>query len=77
LNKHFGNTKEIFSKVNEENQKIKAPKKDYLESDFGTRRAGEDLQIEKPKFTNRTVGDANEPHYVDINKNEDVMVNFI
>jgi hypothetical protein len=72
INKQIGVTKDIFSKVNEENQKVKAPKRDYLESEFGTGKGKEDPQMEKPRFVNKHVGDSSHPHFVDINKSEDV-----
>jgi hypothetical protein len=64
----------MFSKVNEENAKVRAPKKDYLESDLGGKAAKEEVQIEKPRFVNKNVGDSEHPHFVDINKNEDVRI---
>jgi len=49
----------------------KPPTKDYLEADQDSKYKSEDVQIEKPKFTNTKKGDAN---FVDYNKNEDLYL---
>ena len=64
-----------LNKAAEENSKIKAPTKDYLEGDNKTKYKGEEstIEIEKPKFLSKNVEGA-EPHFKDITKNEDVSL---
>ncbi len=57
--------------MNEENLKVKAPKKDYLEADIAPKYESE---IEKPRFVNKNVGETDQPHFVSIDKNEDVII---
>lgn len=66
----------LLTKAAEENSKIKAPTKTYLEADVKNTYKEDEPEIEKPKFVNRNVGDTNEPHFKDINKNEDVKIIF-
>lgn len=65
--KKFVNTS-LLNKAAEENSKFKAPTKDYNEA--VTSKYKEDVDIEKPRFLNKNEG--NEPHFKEINKNEDV-----
>lgn len=72
--KKFVNTG-LLNKASEENTKVKAPTKDYLEADSKTKYKDEAaVEIEKRVFVNKNVGDATEPHFKDINKNEDVNI---
>jgi hypothetical protein len=66
----------MFSRVAEENQKIKAPKKDYLEADIQSKPKVE-VEIEKPKFINKHIDDPEHPHFVNIDKNQDVTICLI
>jgi len=60
-----------MSQSNETNKNIKAPKKDYLEGDVDVKyKGGEELNIEKPKFTNAK---KNEQHFVDIDQSQDLF----
>jgi len=62
-----------LNKNADENAKIKAPNKDYLEGDSKNKYKEEtQSEIEKPKFVNKNV-EGNEPHFKEINKNEDVI----
>ncbi len=71
--KKFVNTS-LLNKAAEENTKIKAPTKDYLDATTKTKYKEENaVEIEKPKFLAKN--DGNEPHFRDINKNEDVKTN--
>jgi hypothetical protein len=72
LTKKIENTKRIFSSVAEDNKKIKAPTKDYLEADLNNNKPKVEVEIEKPKFVNKHVDDPEHPHFVNIDKNEDV-----
>ncbi len=68
--KKFVNTS-LLNKAAEENTKIKAPTKDYLDATTKNKYKEEStVEIEKPKFLGKNEG--NEPHFRDINKNEDV-----
>lgn len=65
----------MLQKTHEENLKVKAPRKDYLEGDANVKYKEDqasEVEVEKPKFFNKAVGDTAQPHFVDINKNEDV-----
>lgn len=68
------NTKGLFSRTAEENEKIPAPKKDYLESDVQNKYKQVE-NVEKPRFVNKNVND-DQPHFVEINKNEDVKIKY-
>lgn len=59
----------MFQKTAEDNNKIKAPKKDYTEATVDVKYQ-EEIEIEKPVFQSKKGTD--EPHFVDINTNEDV-----
>lgn len=72
INKKVLNTKGLFSRTAEENEKVPAPKKDYLESDVQNKYKKEVENVEKPKFVNKNVN-SDQPHFVDMNKNEDVI----
>ena len=77
--KKFVNTG-LLNKAAQENTKVKAPTKDYLEADSGAKYKEQtpEVEIEKPRFVNKNVGDSSEPHFKDINKNEDVSrIKFI
>jgi hypothetical protein len=60
-----------LNKAAQENAKIKAPTKDYTQADSTTKyKESVAAEIEKPKFVGKNEG--NEPHFRDMNKNEDV-----
>ncbi len=63
-----------LSKAAEENAKVKAPAKDYLDADTKVKYKGEgEPEIERPKFVTKH---GEEPHFTEINKNEDVKSQF-
>lgn len=72
-------TKKIYDtqglmKTAKENEKIKAPKKSYLDADIQKKYQEEKQEdISKPEFKNLKIGDKN---FVELNKNEDVRFYF-
>lgn len=62
-------TKDLFKKTAEENAKIK-PTKSYLEADVAKSYKETPEEVSKPEFKSGKTD--NEPHFVDINKNDDV-----
>jgi hypothetical protein len=69
----FVNTSGL-TKAAEENAKIKAPTKSHVD-DTKLKKEEPQIEIEKPKF--KPVHDGSEPHFKDINKNEDVNIPLI
>jgi len=69
--KKFTNTKEILSRVAEENAKIK-PTKDYLEGELKITYKEEQPALEKPKFMSKLPENGTEPKFAEIDKSEDV-----
>jgi len=62
----------LLTQAAEENSKIKITK-NYLEVDANIKYKEPEPEIEKPKFLNKNVEtQSQEPHFKDINKNEDV-----
>ena len=68
--KRFLNTA-VLNKAAQDNVRVKAPTRDYLDADSKTKYKDEQaVEIEKPKFLGKNEG--KEPHFRDFNKNEDV-----
>lgn len=71
INKKIESAKGIFAKTHEENLRIKPQTRDYLQSDIVSKPT-QNVDIEKPRFINKTIDNPDKPKFVEYNKNEDV-----